>query len=53
MKHKKNKLTKKEIKDYIDRIENDRWDLAYRVLSRIKKRSKPLPQEFFILETDR
>ena len=53
MKHKKNKLTKKEIKEYIDRIENDRWDLACRVHSRIKKRSKTLPQEFFIKETDR
>ena len=53
MKHKKNKLTKKEIKYYVDKIEQDRWELAYRVLSRINKRPKPLPQEFFILETDR
>tara|TARA_R100001440_G_C2438539_1_gene105788 strand:+ start:174 stop:335 length:162 start_codon:yes stop_codon:yes gene_type:complete len=53
MKHKKNKLTKKEIKYYMDKIEQDRWDLVCRVLSRINKRPKPLPQEFFILETDR
>tara|TARA_R100001443_G_scaffold36021_1_gene49939 strand:- start:187 stop:345 length:159 start_codon:yes stop_codon:yes gene_type:complete len=51
--YKKNKWTKKQIKDCRYKIEYEREIKIQYFLNQIKNRSKPLPQEFFILETDR
>ena len=51
--YKKNKWTKEEINYYKRKLHEEREMKIQYLLNQIKHRSKPLPQEFFILETDR